>query len=270
MIVAELNLYPVKSLRGIPLDEATVLSYGFEHDRRWMLVDSNSRMITQRECPRLATLAPALEPNGLRIRAADLDDIRVAFEPAASGGEELTVDVFGHVYVGAVAPDAVNTALSEAIGISCRLLSMRSDVFRTKSDVAFHDASPILVLAESSLDDLNRRLAEPLPMNRFRPNIVISGAGAFEEDAWQRIAIADVVFRAVKQCERCAIPTVDQSLGKFRGPEPLKTLATFRRKGQNVAFGTYYRPESVGAKIRRGDEVRVVERAAVGAATASS
>jgi len=165
----------------------------------------------------------------------------------------------GHGYVGVLAAASINTALSEAIGRECRLASIRSDVFRTSHEVAFHDDSPLLVISQSSLDELNRRLPAPVPMNRFRPNVVVTDSKPFEEDLWQRIAIGDTVLRAVKQCERCVITTVDQAAGAFAGPEPLKTLATFRRKGERVAFGQYFRPESKGTKLRRGDEVRVFE-----------
>ena len=103
----------------------------------------------------------------------------------------------------------------------CQLLSIRADVFRTKRDVAFHDDSPILIISESSLEELNRRLADPLPMNRFRPNIVVRDATPFDEDGWQRIAIGDAVFRAIKACERCVITTVDQAAGTFAAPNHL-------------------------------------------------
>ena len=149
-------------------------------------------------------------------------------------------------------------ALSEAIAMSCQLLSIRADVFRVKRDVAFHDDSPILIISESSLEELNRQLAVPLPMNRFRPNIVVRDATPFDEDGWQRIAIGDAVFRAIKACERCVITTVDQATGTFSGPEPLATLAKFRRKGEGVAFGQYYRPEQATATIRLGDAVTVL------------
>jgi uncharacterized protein len=95
-------------------------------------------------------------------------------------------------------------------------------------------------------------------MNRFRPNIVVRDAAPFDEDGWQRIAIGDAVFRAIKACERCVITTVDQATGTFSGPEPLATLAKFRRKGEGVAFGQYYRPEQVAATIRLGDAVTVL------------
>lgn len=258
MNVSAINIYPIKSLRGIALQQALVCSYGLEHDRRWMLVDPASHMITQRECPVLATLLPNVEADGLRVTAPDGEDIFVSHDASGWTTAETVVDVFGPSYVGAVAVESVNLALSEALGLRCRLLSIRADVFRVKTDVAFHDDSPILIISESSLEELNRRLAVPLPMNRFRPNIVVRDASPFDEDRWQRITIGDAVFRAIKACERCVTTTVDQALGVAIGPEPLKTLATFRRKGEGVAFGQYYRPEHTGTTIRMGDAVTVL------------
>jgi uncharacterized protein YcbX len=146
--------------------------------------------------------------------------------------------------------------------VECRLLSIRSDVFRVKRDVAYHDDAPIHIISEASLEDLNRHLEAPLPMSRFRPTIVVSGATPFDEDTWPRIAVGDAVFRAVKACTRCMITTIDQELGVVSGPEPLKTLATFRRKGDGVAFGYYYRPEAAGATIHVNDAVTVLSAAA--------
>jgi uncharacterized protein YcbX len=195
----------------------------------------------------------------LRIALPSGNRIVVPFASDGWTDQQVTIDVFGHVYVGVVAAEPINAALSEAIGTPCRLASIRSDVFRTRHDVAFHDDSPVLVISQSSLDELNRRLSAPLPMNRFRPNLVVTDSKPFEEDLWQRIAIGDTVLRAVKQCERCVTTTVDQAAGVSTGPEPLKTLATFRRKEQNVAFGQYFRPERKGTTLRRGDEVRILE-----------
>ena len=259
MKIADILVYPIKSLRGTSVDKALVCGYGLEHDRRWMLVDPDSKMITQRECPRAATLHPAVEDNRLRIALPDGGDIIVPFNAKAWTEQQVTVEIWGHCYVGIVATDGINAALSMAIGIGCRLVSIRSDIFRMKHEVAFHDDSPLLIISQASLDELNRRSPAPIPINRFRPNVVISDAKPFDEDLWQRIALGDTVLRAVKACERCVITTVDQAEGVFRGPEPLKTLATFRRKGENVAFGQYFRPESKGSKLRRGDEVRVLE-----------
>jgi uncharacterized protein len=259
MKVSGINVYPIKSMRGSTLEEALVCSYGLEHDRRWMLVDLESHMITQRECPLLATLTPQVDASGLRVAAPGHENIFVPHDAASWTAKEVVVDVWGHSYVGVAAASSINQVLSEAIGMQCQLLSIRADVFRVKRDVAFHDASPILIISESSLEELNRRLTVPLPMNRFRRNIVVRDAAApFDEDAWQRIAIGDAVFRVVKACERCVITTVDQAMGVASGPEPLKTLATFRRKGEGVAFGQYYRPEQATATIRLGDAVTVL------------
>ena len=270
MNIAEIVVYPIKSLRGSAVDEALVCGYGLEHDRRWMLIDGESKMVTQRECPRVATLIPHVEDGRLRIALPTGGEIVVPFNADAWTDQQVTVDVWGHGYVGVVAAGPINSALSEAIGTSCRLTSIRSDVFRTRREVAFHDDSPVLVISQSSLDELNRRLPLPLPMNRFRPNLVVTDAKPFDEDLWQRIAIGDTVLRAVKQCERCVTTTVDQAAGVFTGPEPLKTLATFRRKAENVAFGQYFRPENRGTKLRRGDVVRVRELKPEAAATLPS
>jgi len=258
MNVSAINVYPVKSLRGTALHQAHVCAYGLEHDRQWMLVSPAARMITQRECPPLATLTPVLETEGLRITTPDGREIFVPYDAGSWGNDEVTVDVWGHIYVGVAAVPAINQALSEVIGMGCRLLSIRADVFRTKRDVAFHDDAPILVISEASLEELNRRLTVPVPMDRFRPSIVVRGAASFEEDSWQRIAIGNGVFRTVKACKRCVTTTVDQARGIASGPEPLATLAKFRRQGDGVAFGQYYCPEQAAAIIRLGDDVTVL------------
>lgn len=259
MKVSAINLYPIKSLRGSALQEAVVRSHGLEHDRRWMLVDPDARMITQRECPMLATITSLVSSDGLHIAAADGRNISVSHDAGSWTNDEVVVNVWGRSYVGVTAPLSVNQALSEIIGMNCKLLSIRADVFRASHDVAFHDDSPILIISESSLEELNRRLAVPLPMNRFRPTIVVSDAAPFEEDGWQRIAIGDASFRPTKICQRCVITTVDQATGTFNGPEPLATLAKFRRQGEGVAFGQYYRPEQASATIRVGDTVTVLD-----------
>ena len=270
MNVSAINVYPIKSLRGNPLEEALIRSYGLEHDRRWMLVDPQSRMITQRECTMLATLSALAGKDSLRVAAPGGREISVAYAAGTWTSHEVVVDVWGHSYVGVAAVSPINQAISEMIGMDCRLLSIRADVFRVKRDVAFHDDSPILIISESSLEDLNRRLTVALPMNRFRPNIVVSDAAPFDEDGWQRIAIGEASFRAIKACERCVITTVDQATGTFSGPEPLATLAKFRRKGEGVAFGQYYRPEQANATIRVGDAVTVMDANYAQAAAQSS
>lgn len=258
MHIAAINRYPVKSLRGHALEETVVRRYGIEHDRQYMLVmEDTGKMLTQRECPKLALLAPRIEDGHLIVTVPGSADILVPRAPDTWTDQQLTVDLWDHQYVGAVANEMINVAFGEAIGVRCRLLAARSDVFRTQTEVGFHDDAPILVIGRASLDDLNSRLESPLPMNRFRPTLEIEGSAPFDEDNWQRITIGGSTYRPVKLCVRCSITTVDQAIGEFRGPEPLKTLATFRRKGQNVAFGAYFRPENPGSTIRVGDELRI-------------
>lgn len=260
MHIAQINVYPVKSMRGTSIESATLCRYGVENDRQYMLVDDTGKMISQRECPKLALLLPRIVEGHLWIEVPNSVDILVPAAPSSWTDESVTVDVWGQQYIGVAASEVINVQLSEAIGRSCRLLAIRSDLFRTKREVAFHDDAPILVISQASLDDLNSRMPTPVPMNRFRPTLVIEGSEAFAEDTWQSIAINGTTFRAVKQCVRCAITTVDQAEGGFRGPEPLKTLATFRRKKENVAFGAYFKPESTGRELRVGDELQVLEQ----------
>lgn len=258
MKITEINLYPVKSMRGTSVPEALLGSKGLENDRCWMLVDDEGKKITQRECPRLSLLVPSVENGSLRVQVPNSSDIVV--DRAGYTDEVLTVDLWGHEHTGVVAASEVNRTFSDAVGKSCRLLWLWQE-----DDFHFHDDAPLLVISQTSLDELNRRLPEVVPMNRFRPSVVVAGSGAFEEDEWQRIAIGETEFEAVKLCVRCSITTVDQAQGEFRGPEPLKTLATFRRLEQNVAFGAYFRPLTAGAKLRVGDDLRVLEHKTVAA-----
>jgi uncharacterized protein YcbX len=268
MKVTEINLYPVKSMRGTSVQDALVCSDGLENDRCWMLVDGEGNKITQRECPRLALLLPRIERGSIRVQVPGSSDIVVPLGGGGFTNELLTVDLWGHAHTGVVAAEAINRAFSDATGVSCRLLCLAHDDSEANR-VPFHDDAPLLVISQLSLDELNRRLPTPVPMNRFRPSVVLAGSDPFEEDDWQRIAIGETEFTAVKQCVRCAITTVDQAEGVFRGPEPLKTLATFRRLEQNVAFGAYFRPQTAGASIRVGDQLEVLERKAVAAPSES-
>ena len=262
MQITEINVYPVKSLRGSSVSEALIGAHGLENDRRWMLVDAEGKKLTQRERPRLALLVPRVEDGHLRVRVPAASDIVVLLDDSSWSDERVTVDLWGHERTGVAAVDAVNRAFSDAVGASCRLLEL-SNGESGASEAPFHDDAPLLVISQSSLDELNRRLPAPVPMNRFRPSVVVAGSAPFEEDQWQRMAIGETEFSAVKICVRCSITTVDQAEGEFRGPEPLKTLATFRRLEQNVAFGAYFRPERAGAKLRVGDDLRVLETKAV-------
>jgi uncharacterized protein YcbX len=241
-IVSEIWVYPVKSLGGIQLSSAKVLPKGLEHDRRWMLIDTDNVAMTQRVYPAMALFKPIFENNHLRItydeQAIDL--------PFSANGEKSNAIVWNDtVAVQEVSPGH-SSWFSERLGVPCRLVFFPEPNRRpvekpySVSDedvVSLADAYPLLVIGQASLDDLNSRLNEPLPMNRFRPNIVFTGGDPYEEDDWGHFRIGESRFAAVKPCSRCAVPTIDQATGKKGGAEPLATLAGYRKRGNNVYFG---------------------------------
>ncbi|HEY7472510.1 MAG TPA: MOSC N-terminal beta barrel domain-containing protein [Gemmatimonadota bacterium] len=240
--VAGLFVYPVKSCGGTAVDRTEVDAFGFRDDRRWMIVDERGDFLTQRTEPLLATIRVGLDAGRLSFRSPGRRELVVEAEPRNGVPERVTV---WRDTVDAVAVDeAADAWVSSVLGRPARLVWMPPDSRRpAKRDpgdvdprISFADAYPFLVLSRESLDELNARLETPLPMNRFRPNIVFEGAGAFAEDRWSRFRIGAVEFDAAGACARCATTTTDQENGA-RGVEPLRTLATFRRRGNEAIFG---------------------------------
>jgi uncharacterized protein YcbX len=242
--LSAINVYPVKSTAGLSQTVWDVDSFGLRHDRRWMLVDESGDFLSQRAHPRLALIRPELRPGALVLRAAGAPDLDLPQEPGAAA--DLAVRVWaGETRGRAVSPEA-DRWLSAFLGVDCRLVYMPEDVVRpVRPDYAFHgertsftDGFPFLLTSEASLEDLNRRLLAPVPMNRFRPNLVVAGAEPFAEDLWRRIRIGPITFGVAKPCPRCVMTTVDQALGRSPSTEPLRTLATFRRNADGeVDFG---------------------------------
>ena len=242
--LSAINVYPVKSAAGLSQSSWEVDGFGLRLDRRWMVVDNAGDFLSQREHPRLALLHPEIRPGVLALRAPGRPPLEV--DLAGDGGENLDVTVWGGATQGRAISRAADTWLSEFLGLPCRLVYMPDDVLRpVRDDYAFHgertsftDGFPFLLISEASLAELNRRLPAPVPMNRFRPNLVVAGSEPFDEDRWHRIRIGAVTFRVAKPCPRCVMTTVDQSVGRSLGTEPLRTLATFRRNAQGqVDFG---------------------------------
>lgn len=229
-------VYPVKSCRGIPLAEARVTPHGLAHDREWLVVDEAGHFVTQRNFPRLAQIETALTSEALELRAPGLEPLEV---PLAAGGKpHRTVTVWNHVTDALDEGDRAAAWLSEFL--EARLRLVRWDPARRRptdprwtgdapAESYFADAYPFLVLSEESVADLNVRVADPapLPMNRFRPNLVIAGAGSYVEDHVTTLRNDVFEFRIVKPCTRCIITTTDQATLQ-RGAEPLRTLATYR------------------------------------------
>jgi hypothetical protein len=266
--LSSLHVYPLKSASGIAPDEADVERRGLDGDRRWMLVDGEGTFLSQRSHPRLALIDVAATDQGLRLAAPDQPPIDV---PRPNGSEATRpVTVWGDDVDAALATDAAHAWCSEFLCADVQLVFM-PDASRRAVDadyavrdndiVSFADGYPLLLTTTASLADLNDRLSgEALPMDRFRPNVVIDGTDPWAEDAWRRVRIGNVVFRSVKPCGRCAVTTTDQQTAA-RGTEPLTTLATFRRDADTgkVYFGWNLIPEAPG-RLRVGDDVDVLER----------
>lgn len=260
-------LYPVKSLRGFAVETANLDSLGLVGDRRFLLVDENNRFLTQRVLPRMTLVVTALDAVHLHLSAEGAGSIRVplASDPGAPvrgitlwKNEGLLTEDCG---------DAPATWLSDFLDFKCRLVRIGEKFRRPVGPhdfVHFADGYPLLVISEASLVDLNDRIVahgeDAIPMNRFRPNLVVSGCAAFAEDTWPRFRIGEVMFRAAGPCSRCAIPTIDQITSE-RGKEPLRTLATYRRDPaapQEVNFGQNLIQETKAGTLRVGDPVVVL------------
>ena len=264
--LSELNIYPVKSLGGISLKEAEVTDRGLKYDRRWMIVDRDEKFITQRHHPQLALLKTKINHNKL-ILSHKTKDISPLVVPTNSNLTEITIvnvwdDLVSALAVGRYADEWLN----EVLGFKCRLVFMPDDSQRfvdreyaaQNEIVSFADAFPFLIIGQSSLDDLNSRLEESIPMNRFRPNFVFTGGEPYEEDSWLKFKIGNIAFEGVKPCSRCATITVDQDSADG-DEEPLKTLSTYRKVGNKTYFGMNLIHDGTGT-VRVGDEIEVLEK----------
>ncbi len=262
-ILSGLYFYPVKSLRGIPLERAPVDARGIHFDRHWMVVDGAGKFITQRQYPRMALVHTALTPGGLRLSAPGMPDLEVAFEPETV--QEEQVQVWGDSCLARSAGDPPATWLSRFLGTPCRLFYMPEQTERAvdsryataRDRVGFADGFPFLLISQASLDDLNGRLDEALPMIRFRPNLVVSGSAPYAEDQWRRIRIGGLTFRVAKPCSRCVIPTINPQTGE-KGVEPLRTLNRYRRDGNKVYFGQNLLHDGTG-ELKLGMTVELLE-----------
>ncbi len=260
--VSHLNVYPVKSCRGIPLGTATLDRWGIQQDRNWMVVDAEGRFVSQRTHPRLALVEPALGRERLTLRAPEMAALELPVTGRA--GPERTVAIWKSTCLALDQGDTAAEWFSRYLGAPLRLVrigagferAVNEATYPAGAEVAFADGYPLLILSLASLAALNARLSVPVPMNRFRPNLVVDGCAAFAEDEWTRIRVGRVTFQLVTQCVRCVITTVDQATGAA-AKEPLATLATFRSNGDGVVFGRNAVHQDVGT-VRVGDGVEVV------------
>jgi uncharacterized protein YcbX len=267
-----IHVHPVKAFRGTAPREAAVEPWGLAGDRRWMLIDDGGKVVTQRQQPRLALAAAELLPGGgVRLSAPGTDPLTV---PVPRTVGTVPVEIFRDKVEAVLAEDeAAHAWCSAYLGADIRLAYMDDPGTRRPVDpeyalqgetVSFADGYPLLLTTTASLDALNSLIAQgdhaqegPVPMNRFRPNVVVSGTAAWAEDDWSRLAIGEVTFRAPKKCARCVVTTTDQATAE-RGREPLHTLGRHRRLGGKLVFGQNLVPLSRGT-IRVGDPVTILD-----------
>jgi uncharacterized protein len=268
--LASIHIYPLKAARAVDLDQSVVEPWGLAGDRRWLLVDKGGRFISQREEP---TMARVVVRAGYRIVTASApgrQDIRIPAPREGGGAEMLRVSVWSSTLLAAAAGPAADSWFSDYLGRPVRLVYL-DDPTRREVDqeygaagdvVSFADGYPLLLTNSSSLEELGRWLTEdgdrPVPMNRFRPSVVVTGVGPWAEDGWRRIRIGEVTFRVVKPCGRCEVTRIDQATGR-RGRQPLKMLGRRRQFGQLLVFGQNMIPDAPGV-IRVGDPVEILER----------
>jgi hypothetical protein len=272
--VASLHIYPIKSCRGIDLERAVLGAKGLEGlglaDRQWAVVGEGGRVLTQREHPQLALIAPEAAPGAMVVSAPRMKDLRIALDPVASPDEAAKVEIWGGTFDAHDEGTEAARWLSAFLGLPARLVrfderqARRSNMTRTRGIEAlnrFSDGYPILLISRASLADLNVRWRAEghasLPMNRFRPNVVIDGIGPYDEDHLERLETAGAVLVPVKGCTRCSIPSVDQASGEV-GPAPVEMLARYRFDprlegavfGQNVVIA-----RGTGSVLRVGQEL---------------
>jgi uncharacterized protein YcbX len=276
--IAELTIYPIKSCAGLSLKEATLTRAGLMteqiYDREWMLVDAGGVALTQREHPRMALIVPRLKAQTMELRAPGMLQLEIPLGlPDPDSAPSLQVQVWEDTVLAYDCDATTATWFSKFLGIECRLVRFHANAKRLTSGkwtngeqhpTLFSDGYPILVAGAGSLQDLNEKLAKqgraPLPMNRFRPNLVIGDLDAFEEDYAEQLRIGEAALKPCKPCSRCPMPSVDQTTGEF-GPDPLDILQSYRAKAE-VDGGICFGMNAVvttgdGVKLRVGDQIEV-------------
>lgn len=262
--LSNLTYYPIKACRGFDVTESHVERMGLVNDRRMMIVTPEGEFLTQREYAKLALITPTLKSNSVSLSAPNFDSIQIAIQ---TSGTPTPVNIWKSKAVSAIDQgDESAQWLSDWLGISVRLVHV-ADGFKRKLNpefavnaddhTGFADGYPILIISEASLQDLNSKLDSALPMNRFRPNIVVQNCEPFAEDTWKRIRIGDVEMALVKPCPRCEVTTIDKETLE-ESKEPLKTLATYRKQPGGAMFGVNVIPLNEG-EIKVGMSVEILE-----------
>ena len=266
--VSGVTIYPVKSCAPVIMERATVGPRGLDFDRRWMLVDASGHTLTGRELPALLKVEARVREGSLHLRAPAMPELEVE---GGGEGPPRPVFVFEDPCEGVGCGDRADRWFQDYLGTECHLVHMGRDCRRAVSverggrpgdEVSFADECPLLLTSEASLADLNARAPRPVPMARFRPNLVVKGAPApYDEDYWRRVRIGGIEFDCAQACRRCVFTTINPESGvRDEHQEPLRTLSTYRRFGAGgPAFGIHLIPRGKGV-MRADDEVEVIAR----------
>lgn len=267
LTLAEIWIYPVKSLGGVRLQETEAWQTGLRFDRHWMIVDENGMFLTQRTNAAMAMIDVSFGKTGLRLSLGtnSKDSTNVPFLP--EDPQQILVKVWDDTVLARTVCSTADNWLSEKLLKNVRIVEMTEHSERyldpryanTPTQLSFADDFPYLLTTRASLDDLNSRLENSVQMARFRPNFVVTGALAFEEDTWRHIRIGDLEFKVSKSCDRCILINIDPFTAA-KGREPLKTLATYRKVNKRIYFGRNLTASDYGI-IKEGDEIKVLETA---------
>ena len=265
--VSELNIYPIKSCAQVSLKNSIIDRFGLKGDRRWMIVDQKNGAITQRSHPLMAKItatAEHKEDGDILTLGLDGKSFQISCDQFTKHTDSNQVTLWDDVCDSLVAPQEINHQLSQFLNTSCSLVFMADDCQRlvdpdfagNAETVSFADGFPILLTTEASLHQFNQWLGETIGMNRFRPNLVLTGSLPFAEDEWKTIRIGEIEFDVAKPCARCVVPSIDPQTLEHN-PKVLKTLAKYRQRGKGVLFGQNLIPKSFG-KIDVGAVVEIL------------
>ena len=260
--LSAIYIYPVKSLRGVSLRDAALDNGRLVGDREYLLVGPSGWFMHQRDYPQMTRIEATPTDGGLVVRTAALPPLEIERPSAVAAGDVVHVPLWRRSAPVTPVSHEADAWFSRALGVRCRLMAFVPEVpalhlpsYETNSSL--QDATPFHLTSESSLADLNARMGAPIQMNRFRPNLVVRGAVPYAEDDWRRISIGETTLEWVKPCTRCVATTTDQETGHRENREPLYTLASYRRVGNEVVFGHYLVATAWGDRLRVGDAVAV-------------
>jgi len=263
--ISSLFIYPIKSLGGISLDSSFVNPKGLEHDRAWMLVDEAGRFLTQREHRRMALLHTSLETQGFCI-TDKISGSTISIPKKLETGERIMVTVWDDQCPALVADNSINQWFSERLEHKCRLVFMPEDSIRQVDPehcrqvehTRFTDGYPILLVSASAMTELNEKTGLNQDIRQFRPNIVVEETAAHAEDGWSEIKLGSIQFYIAKACERCVVTTIDPETSEA-GPEPLRSLASYRKKNKKIYFGQNMIALGEGT-IAIGDRLEILQK----------